>query len=266
MKSGYASVNGLRMYYEIHGEGRPLVLLHGALSAIGTSFGKLIPELSRTRQVIALDQQAHGRTADTDRPLRIATMADDTVAALRQLGVGPADFFGYSMGAGVALEIAVRYPQSVGKLVVASVTYNRAGFHPGLVDGLANLMPEHLAGTPWQQEYAQVAPRPNDWPTLVAKVKDMNMNVPDWPAEAIRSIPASTFIVIGDSDIVRPEHAVEMFRLRGGGISGDTPQGLPQSRLAFLPGTSHTMVVDRADLLLPMLSAFLDPVHQRLPV
>jgi pimeloyl-ACP methyl ester carboxylesterase len=258
MESGYAHVNGLRMYYEIHGEGRPLVLIHGALSAIGTSFGKLIPDLARTHQVIALDQQAHGRTADVDRPLRIATMADDTIASLGQLGVGEADFFGYSMGAGVALDLAIRYPQAVDKLVLASVSFNRAGFHPGLLEGLALLTPEHLAGSPWQQEYAQVAPHPDAWATLLAKVKAMNLEIGDWPADAIRSITAPTLIVLGDSDIIRPEHAVEMFRLLGGGVSGDTPQGLPKSRLAILPGTSHTMMVDRAALLLPMLSDFLD--------
>lgn len=258
MKSGYASVNGLRMYYEIHGDGHPLVLLHGSLSAIGTSFGKLLPDLAGTRQVIALEQQAHGRTADIARPLRIRDMADDTVAALRQLGVAEADFFGYSLGAGIALEIAMRYPERVRKLVLASVTYNVSGFHAGLLEGIANLKPEHLAGSPWQQEYAQVAPNPEAFPTLIEKVKGLNQGLPEWSAEAIRGIPAPTLIVLGDSDIVRLEHAVEMFRLLGGGVSGDTPEGLPKSRLAILPGTSHTMVVNRADLLLPMLSAFLD--------
>lgn len=257
MKSGLVTTNGPRMYYEIHGEGLPLVLLHGALSATGSSFGKYIPGLARTHQVIALEMQAHGHTADVDRPLRIRTMADDTVAALRELGVEEADFFGYSMGAGIALQIALRHPKLVRKLVVASLTFNKSGFHPGLLEGLAQLRPEHLAGSPWQQEYAGVAPNRDNWPQLVEKVKDMNFNLPEWSDEEIRSIAAPTLIAIGDSDVV-PEHAVQMFRLLGGGVSGDTPAGLPRSRLAVLPGTSHTMMVDRAEMLLPMLSAFLD--------
>jgi pimeloyl-ACP methyl ester carboxylesterase len=254
----YASVNGLHMYYEIHGTGKPLVLLHGAMSAIGTSFGKLLPALAKTRQVIAVEQQAHGRTADINRPLTIEQMADDTTALLRHIGIENADLFGYSMGAGIALEIAIRHPKLVRKLVVASVTYNTGGFHPGLIDGLANMKPEYMAGTSWQVEYAQIAPKPGDFATMVAKVTDLNMHIPDWSAEDVKSIQAPTLLIIGDSDIVRPEHAVEMFRLLGGGVPGDTPAGLPKSRLAILPGTSHVTLVQQADLLLSIIPAFLD--------
>jgi pimeloyl-ACP methyl ester carboxylesterase len=155
-EGSYASVNGLKIYYEIHGTGRPLVLLHGALSATNTSFGKLLPSLAMIRKVISIEQQAHGHTADTDRPLTIKQMADDTVALLRQLKVENADFFGYSMGAGIALYIAIQYPDLVRKLVVASVTYNNNGFQPGLLSGMENLKPENLAGTPWQEEYAKI--------------------------------------------------------------------------------------------------------------
>jgi pimeloyl-ACP methyl ester carboxylesterase len=257
MKTGYAEVNALRMYYEIHGEGRPVVLIHGALSAIGTSFGKLIPELAKNRQVVALELQAHGRTADVDRPFQLDSMADDTVAALRQLGVAEADLFGYSLGAGVALNITIRHRQVVRKLVLASVTYNLDGFHAGLLEGISNLKPEHMVGSPWQQEYAQIAPHPEAFAALVEKIKGLNASISDWPAEAIRSIAAPTLLVVGDSDIIRLEHAVEMFGLLGGGINGDTPQGLPKSRLAILPGTSHTMLVDRTELLLPILTSFL---------
>jgi pimeloyl-ACP methyl ester carboxylesterase len=257
MKSGHVTANGLLMYYEIHGEGPPLVLLHGALSATESSFGKYIPTLAGTHQVISLEMQAHGHTPDIDRPLRIRTMADDTVAALRELGVGRADFFGYSMGAGVAFDIAIRHPELVRKLVVASLTYNKSGFHPGLLEGMQMLKPEHLAGSPWQLDYARVAPNPDAWPALLEKVKEMNLNLPDWSEDQILSIEAPTLIVIGDSDVV-PEHAVQMFRLLGGGVSGDTPAGLPKSRFAVLPATSHTMMVDRAEVLLPMVMDFLD--------
>src|SRR5438876_6729505 len=130
----YASVNGLNMYYEVHGAGRPLVLLHGALSAIDTSFGKVLPSLAKSRQVVAIEQQAHGHTADIDRPLTIEQMADDTVALLHQLELDEVDFFGYSMGAGIALQIAVRRPDLVRKLVLASPAYSRDGLHPGLLE------------------------------------------------------------------------------------------------------------------------------------
>src|SRR5919112_4402640 len=135
----YVSVNGLEMYYEIHGSGEPLVLLHGAFSAIGSSFGELLPDLAETRQVIAFELQAHGRTADIDRPLSIEQMADDVAAALRQLGIERADIFGYSMGASVALHLAIRHPDVVHKLVLASVTYNLGGIPPGLMDGLTEM-------------------------------------------------------------------------------------------------------------------------------
>ena len=256
MKSGQIAINGLSMYYEIHGEGFPLVLLHGALSATSSSFGKYIPELAQSHQVIALEMQAHGHTADIDRPLRVRTMADDTVAALKELGVEQADVFGYSMGAGIALDVAIRYPQLVRKLVVASLSFNKSGFHPGLLEGMQFLRPEHLDGSPWQQEYARVAPNPAAFPALLEKIKDMNSNLSEWSEAEVRSIQAPTLIVLGDSDVVL-EHAVQMFRLLGGGVSGDTPAGLPKSRFAVLPATSHTMMVDRAELLLPMLSAFL---------
>jgi pimeloyl-ACP methyl ester carboxylesterase len=256
-KSGYASVNGLQMYYEIHGTGRPLVLLHGALSAIDTSFGKLLPALAGTRQVIAFEMQAHGHTADIERPLTIAQMADDIAAALRQLGIDKADFFGYSLGSGVALEIAIRHANLVRKLVLAAITYNKDGFHPGLLAGIEQLQPEHLAGSPFQEEYARIAPRPEDFPTLVAKVKQLDQEIEDWPAAAIQAIQAPTLLIIGDSDIVRPEHIVEMFRLLGGGVAGDMA-GLPQAQLAILPGTTHITLVHRADLLLAIIPPFLD--------
>lgn len=257
IETGYAPVNGLQMYYEVHGAGQPLVLLHGALSAIGTSFGRMLPALARSRQVIAVEQQAHGRTADVDRPLSVAGMADDTAALLRYLGVERADLFGYSLGAAIALEMGIRHGDLVRKLVLASVTYTADGLHPGLLAGLDQLQPEHLAGTPWQEEYARIAPRPADWPTLVAKVTDLNRRITNWPAEAVQAIQAPTMIVAGDSDIVRPEHAVEMFRLLGGGVPGDNV-GLPRSRLAILPGTTHVTVVERADWLVPMVEEFLD--------
>jgi pimeloyl-ACP methyl ester carboxylesterase len=263
-QSGYAEVNGLRMYYEIHGQGQPLVLLHGAFSAIGTSFGPLIPDLAKTRLVIGLEMQGHGRTADIDRPLSIEQMADDTAAAIRQLGLSQADVFGYSMGAAVALHVALRHPDVVRKLVLASVTYTLSGIHPGLMDGLGEMKPEMMHGSPWHDEYVRIAPNPEHFAQLFAKKTQMDRGIKDLPAEAIAGIKSPTLLIIGDSDLVRPEHAVEMFRLLGGGVFGDTPAGLPRSQLAVLPGTSHVTVVFRTDLLLAIIPAFLDaPVPEQ---
>src|SRR3712207_2495547 len=156
-RGGYAEVNGLDMYYEIHGVGEPLVLLHGAFSAIGTSFGSVLPELAETRQVIAFEMQAHGRTADVDRPLSMEQMADDTVAALQHLRIKEADFFGFSMGAGVALQVAIRHPEVARKLVLASVTYRLDGVHPGMMEGLGEMKPEMMHGSPWHEEYVRIA-------------------------------------------------------------------------------------------------------------
>jgi pimeloyl-ACP methyl ester carboxylesterase len=254
---GYAPVNGLQMYYEVHGTGRPLVLLHGNLSTIGVDFGRMLPGLAKDRQVIAVEQQAHGHTADIDRPLSIRQWADDTAALLRYLEVQQADFFGYSSGTGIAMELALQQPRLVRKLVLASVTYRLDGLHPGLMDGLDELQPEHLAGTPFAEDYARTAPNPGDWPRLVEKVKQLNRQLPEWSAAAVRSITAPTMLVYGDSDIVRPEHAAELFRLLGGGVPGDVA-GLPRSRLAVLPGTTHVTLVHRADWLVPMVTEFLD--------
>jgi pimeloyl-ACP methyl ester carboxylesterase len=256
-RGNYVEVNGLNMYYEIHGTGQPLVLLHGAFSAIGTSFGNVLPELAKTRQVIAFEMQAHGRTADIDRPLSMEQMAGDTVAALRQLGIEEADFFGYSMGAGIALQVAIRHPEVVRKLVLASVTYKGSGVHPGLMEGLAEMKPEMMFGSPWHEEYTRIAPSPEDFATLFAKKTQMDREIQDLPAEAIEAIKSPTLLIIGDSDIVRPEHAVEMFRLLGGGVVGDLA-GLPNSQLAILPGTTHVTVVERADWLVSMIGEFLD--------
>jgi pimeloyl-ACP methyl ester carboxylesterase len=257
-RTGYAPVNGLSMYYEIHGTGAPLVLLHGAFSATGTSFGRLLPGLARTRQVVSLEMQGHGRTADIDRPLSTEQMADDTAAALEHLGIPRADLFGYSMGAAVALRVAVRHPEVVRKLVLASVTYTMDGIHPGLMEGLGEMTPEMMHGSPWHDEYVAIAPRPEDFATLFAKKTRMDREAQDLPAEAVSGLEAPTLLVAGDSDLVRPEHAVEMFRLLGGGVFGDTPAGLPRSQLAIVPGTSHVTLVDRAEVLLAIIPPFLD--------
>ena len=256
-KGSYAQVNGLEMYYEMHGEGQPLVLLHGALSAIGTSFGKQLPNLSKERQLIAVEMQGHGHTADIDRPLRYESLADDVAALLTRLGLDQADLFGWSLGAGVALQTAIRHPQFVRKLVLASVTYHHSGLYPELLAGIEHAKPEDLAGTPFYEEYTRIAPHPQDFPRLFAKQQQLDSEIQDWPVEAIRAIKAPTLLIIGDADVVRPEHTVELFRLLGGGVAGDLV-GLPRAQLAVLPGTTHVTLVDRVEWLVPMVTQFLD--------
>jgi pimeloyl-ACP methyl ester carboxylesterase len=255
---GYAPVNGLQMYYEVHGSGGPgsLVLVHGALSATGTSFGALLPELAKTRQVISVELQAHGHTADIDRPLTIPQLADDVAALVGHLGLANADFFGYSVGAAVVFDLAVRHPEVVRRQVLASIAYNATGIHPGTLDGIDELKPEDMMGSPFYEEYARIAPRPQDWPTLVEKVKQLDRTMTEWSAEAVRSVRMPTMLVYGDSDIVRPEHAAEMFRLLGGGVFGDVA-GLPQARLAIVPGTTHASLAHRGTWIAPMIEEFL---------
>lgn len=256
--SSYASVNGLRMYYEIHGSGRPLVLLHGGLSTIDQDFGRMMPAFANTRQLIAIEQQAHGHTGDGDRPLRLDIMAEDTAALLEQLGIGNADFFGYSVGAGIALLLAIRHSELVRKMVLAGGTaYHPSGLYPEAQEAEMSMQPGHLAGTPFQRAYAAVAPNPDDWPVLIEKIKEMDSTWEGVPPEDIRAVRAPALLIIGDSDIVKPEHTMEMFRLLGGGVAGDLA-GLPRSQLAVLPGTTHIGLTDHTDWLVSMITSFLD--------
>jgi pimeloyl-ACP methyl ester carboxylesterase len=245
------------MYYELHGAGEPLLLLHGALSTIETSFGAVLPSLSKTRRVIAVEQQGHGHTADLDRPLSFAQMVEDTAALLGELEIDRTDVFGYSMGAGVALELAIRHPGLVRKLVLASLAYSRDGIHAETLEAIETTNPEDLLGSTFEVAYRNVAPDPGNWAGLVAKINQLDRAFEGWSPAEIECFPAPTLVLIGDSDIVRPEHAVQLFRLRGGGVEGDEA-GLPESQLAVLPGTTHLTLVERGDWLVSMISAFLD--------
>ena len=255
-ESGYASVNGLEMYYEIQGEGEPLVVLHGAYMSIPL-MGEFIPRLAETRQVIAPELQGHGRTADIDRPITYEQMADDVAALLDELGIEKADFFGYSMGGGVALQVAIRHPGLVDRLAVASMPYNTEGYHPGMIDMIKTLTAEAFAGSPVEVDYMQLAPNPENFPVLVEKLVQLDSQVQDWPAEDIQAMESPTLLFFGDSDVIRLEHAVEMFNLRGGGVNGDMT-GLPSAQLAVLPATTHLGVMFRVDWVVPMLTEFLD--------
>jgi pimeloyl-ACP methyl ester carboxylesterase len=255
--TGYVPVNGLDIYYEIHGEGPPLVLLHGAMGTIASSFANLLPALAEARQVIAVELQGHGHTADIDRPLSYQQMADDTAALLRALGIQAADLVGYSNGGAVGLQMAMQYPGVVRRLVFAGgASYSPDGYYPELL-AQAGSAPDNLIGSVWHQAYVQVAPDPDAWPALVAKTVELDRTFSGWPPENVQAVKAPTLLIIGDSDIIRPEHTVKMFRLLGGGVIGDIA-GLPASQLAVLPGTSHEGVLSRVGWLRSMILEFLE--------
>jgi pimeloyl-ACP methyl ester carboxylesterase len=256
-KSGYADVNGLNMYYEIHGEGEPLVLLHGAFLTIELNFGKMLPTLARDWQVIAVEQQGHGHTEDIDRPLSYEQMADDTAVLLRQLNIRKADVLGYSMGGTIAIEIGIRHPELVRKLVVISAPYDRAGWYPDVYATLEHITPEVFTGSGLPESYAKVAPNPDGWVTLVEKVKRVDLEFVGRTAEEFQSIEAPALLMVGDSDGVPLEKVIEMYTLLGGGVFGDIA-GLPNSQLAVIPGSTHVGIMEKTDLLLPMITAFLD--------
>jgi len=261
-QTGYAPVGDLNMYYEIHGSGRPLVLLHGAYMTIDM-MGPILTGLGESHRVIAVEQQGHGRTADVDRPLTYERMADDTAALMRQLDLHDADVVGYSMGGGIALQLAIRHPVLVRRLVLASASFAHDGMHAVVLEMFPSITPELFAGSPIEEAYLRTAPNPGDFPRLVEKLTRLDTTPYAWPEDEIRAIGAPTLIILGDSDGIRLEHAVELFKLRGGGVMGDL-SGMPESQLAVLPGTSHFVppgsgLLDRADWLLAMIAPFLDP-------
>jgi len=250
--SGYVPVNGLDMYYEIHGDGSPLALLHGAMGTIDSCFGKLLPALAATRQVVAVELQGHGHTADVDRPLSYRQMAADTAALLEALGIGLADLVGYSLGGAVAMQLAMQHPGMARRVVFAGGTsYRRDGLYPDML-AEPEAAADDLTGSVWHQAYLRVAPDPGRWPDLVAKNGDLDRTFAGWPDEDLRAMTTPMLLIIGDSDIVRPEHTMKMFRLLGGGVIGDLA-GLPASQLAVLPGTSHVGLLDRVDWLQSMI-------------
>lgn len=259
VQSGYASVNGMEMYYEIHGTGAPLVVLHGAYMNID-AMGGIIPRLAETRQVIAVELQGHGRTNDVEgRPFTYEQFADDVAAFMDVIGVEQADVFGFSMGASTAIQFALRHPERVNKLIVVSGTYNSSGATPDLLPMLQSMTPEMFIGTPIEAEYRRLAPNPDGFATLVQKLIDLDVTPQDWSPEAIQALTSPTLVIVGDSDSVQPEHAVSLFRLRGGGVNGDMA-GLPSAQLAILPGTTHLSVLGQVDLLTAITTNFLDGV------
>jgi pimeloyl-ACP methyl ester carboxylesterase len=262
--SGYVNVGALDMYYERHGHGAPLVLLHGAFGTIESCFAQLLPELARRFEVFAVELQGHGHTRDIARPLSYEAMADDTAAFLDALGIERAHLVGYSMGGAVAFQLALDHPELVEHLVFAcGAAFDSSGWQPELVAGLKSFDPRSLDGTPWHEAYRRVAPDPDAWTDLVVKVNVLDRaGEPSWPRQRLAGLRVPTLLIIGDADVVVPEHTVEMFRLLGGGVVGDLGV-LPSAQLAILPGTSHVGLLERIDWLSSMILAFLTPSPRR---
>jgi pimeloyl-ACP methyl ester carboxylesterase len=257
----YADVNGLHMYYETHGSGSPLVLLHGGLGSTGM-FGAVLPALAKGRKVIAVDLQGHGRTADIDRPIHLKTMAADIIALIEQLKLGKTDLMGYSLGSGVALYVAALRPDLVRKVVAASTILRRDAYYPDILAQQAQVnanAAEFMKQTPMYQDYAKVAPRVEDFPRLLDKLGAL-MKEPFDATNDIAAITAPVLVVQGDADIVPPSHAVEIFGLLGGGKQdgGWDGSGMPKSHLAILPGVTHYTMFSEpalAAVAIPFLDA-----------
>lgn len=257
-KTGYAPVNGLQMYYEIHGSGgTPLLLLHGGLFNIDLQFGELLPALAQTRQVIAADFQGHGRTGDIDRPLTCADLASDVVGLLQHLGVPRVDVFGFSVGGGVALHLAIKHPDLLRRMVVSSVSFHPDGDRPENAAAVGEMTVDMIAGTPMEQDYLAKSPNPDGLQDLLDKLGSFDQGFTGWSDAEIEAIAAPTLITVGDCDMVTLDHAVRFLRLRGGDVNGDF-DGVPASQLAVFPGTTHFFGLSRTTLVLDAVATFLD--------
>ncbi len=245
------------MYYEVHGSGEPVVLLHGAFMTITNNWTGWIDELSKTRKVIAVEMQGHGRTADIDRDITSENLADDVAALLEQLKIPRADLIGYSMGGAVAMQCAIRHPDKVRKAVVISSMFRRDGMVKEARDAIPNLTADAFKDTPIEAEYKKLSPTPDDFPKFVKRMIATASKGQDLGADKLKATKAPMFFIHGDADGVRLEHVAEMFRLKGGEIHGDLgPRSA--SRLAILPNTTHVTLMQRMPVIVPMVNDFLD--------
>lgn len=265
VKTGYAPVDGLKVYYEIRGTGAPLVVLHGGLGSTDM-MSPIVTALAADRQVIALDLQGHGRTGDIDRPITYEGMADDIAGLMKYLGIEKADVLGYSLGGGTALRVAIQHPNLARRLILISMPYKRDGWYPEIraaMDQMGPASAEQMKASPLYQNYAKVAPNPADWTTLVTKLGELLRKDYDWSAE-VAAIKSPVLLVFGDADAVRTAHSVEFFELLGGGKkdAGWDGSGMSSARLAILPGATHYNIL-ASPLLVPVVTQFLDAPGSR---
>lgn len=249
MSSGYVAVSGLKMFYEVWGTGEPLVLLHGGALTYELTFGEFLGGLKEGRQVVAVELQGHGRTADVDRTPSFDVLAGDVIAALDQLGLERADFFGFSLGGLVSLELATRHPRRVRRLVLGSTHYRAGGYHEEIRNYAdhpdSTRMPTDADFATMQEAHARVAPDPEQFEAATEKFSTLVGALPGWSDDQLRAITAPTLIMIGDTDFVTPDHAVRMHEL------------IPDSRLAILPDTTHMGFLKRPQYVVPMVTEFL---------
>jgi pimeloyl-ACP methyl ester carboxylesterase len=242
VKSGFVAANGINYYYEIHGEGEPLLLLHGGLGHTGM-FGPALPALSKNRKIIAVDLHGHGRTSLGDRPVSLIDMGDDMAVILKHLGYNQVDVLGYSMGGGVAFRLAVQHPEMVRRLALVSAGYAQDGFYPEMLPMQAQVgsaMAEYMKETPMFISYMAVAPHPEDFPKLLDRMGELMRTPYDW-SEDVKKLKMPVLLVYGDSDMYRPEHIVKFYQLLGGGLkdAGWQRENMSQNRLAILPDLTH---------------------------
>lgn len=255
-ESGTVPVNGMQMYYEASGEGDPLIVLHGAYMTI-PDMGAIIPKLAGTHRVIALEFQGHGRTNDIDRPITYPNLADDVAAFMDAMKIEKADVFGYSMGAATGLQLAIRHPEKVDQLVAASVAYDAKGWQPAFTAMIPTMSVEMFTTMPQMEEsYRKLAVNPEGFEGLATKLIQLEKEPMAWE-EDVKTLKTPILIIAGDADVSTLEHNVALFRLLGGGGMGDMGQPLPASRLAVLPATSHTAVINQTELLHLLIEPFL---------
>ena len=272
-RGGHLPINGLNVYHEVHGElggsKPPLLLIPGAFMA-ADSMPDWIEAFARERVVIVFDQQGHGRTPDTSREMSYEQFADDAAELLCALGVESTDVMGYSQGGGVALQLAIRHPALVNKLVSMAATFRKEGWYPVVFEAIGGLSAKDFAGTPVETAFKEHTPDVKAYETYLEKMKALNINDQNISDEQMRSIAAKTMVIVGDADGVTLEHALAMFKLRGGGDQEAAETGVlqkaPDARLVVLPAMSHVGLSGESDLLVPMVTAFLDDAPPKAPV
>ena len=252
----YVDVNGMKMYYEVSGEGDPLIVLPGAHMDILT-MGKIIPMLAETHHVYALEFQGHGHTEDIDRPITYENLADDVSEFMDAVGIEKADVFGYSMGGQVGLKLAISHPQKLNKLITASVAYDLKGWQPAYSEFIPQMTPEMFLSMPFFAEKHKQSANPDAYVKFLKKMIALEHEPMAW-GEDVKKLKTPVLIIAGDSDVATLEHIVAMFRLLGGGVMGDMGKPLPESRLAILPATSHTAVISQPELLISFIEPFLN--------
>jgi len=248
----HVPVNRMQLYYEVSGSGEPLIVLHGAYMDI-PSMGEIIPRLAQTHRVYAVEFQGHGRSSDIDRPITYQNLADDIAAFMDEVGLEKADVFGYSMGGQAALQLAIRHPARVSKLVAASVAYDLRGWQPVYTEFIPQMTVEGMLQMPFFQE--QAARKPG-FAALIEKLIQLEKEPMAWEAE-VKLLKMPVLVIAGDADVSTLEHNAALFKLLGGGVMGDMGKPLPASRLAVMPATSHTAVITQVDMLHSFIEPFL---------